>query len=125
VFLAQNSKLKIIFLKANILNKKILIYIFKQITVIFFTIKITVIKFNYSAKIFLLYQNSIQESDNDAIFNINDYCLKDKIVLLSRFGSRQPFERTAVLLDASNFSTSNRLLGGASASGKDSADILQ
>ncbi len=51
--------------------------------------------------------------------------MKDKIVLLSRFDSRQPGERTAVVLDASNFSLSNRLLGGASASGKDSAQILQ
>jgi hypothetical protein len=51
--------------------------------------------------------------------------LKDKIVLMSRFDSRQPCERTLHVLDASNFSTSNRLLGGASASGKDSAHILQ
>ncbi len=51
--------------------------------------------------------------------------MKDKIVLLSRFDSRQPCERTAVLLDAFNFSTSNRLLGGASASGKDSAHAVQ
>ncbi len=73
-----------------------------------------------------MYQNSIQESDNDVIFNnINDHCLKYKIVLLSRFYSRQSFERTAVVLDASDFNLSNRLLGGASASGKDSAHILQ
>jgi hypothetical protein len=75
-------------------------------------------------KIFLLYQNSIQESENESIFNTNDYCLKDKILLLSRFDSRQLCERKAVVLDALNFSTSNRLLGGASASGKDSAHIL-
>jgi hypothetical protein len=81
-------------------------------------------KLNQPIKIFLLYQNSIQESDNDDIFNTNHYCLKDKILLLSKFDSRQPCERTAVMLDASNFSTSNRLLGGASASGKDSAHIL-
>jgi hypothetical protein len=64
-------------------------------------------------------------SENDAIININDYCLKDKIVLLSRCDSRKLGERTAVVLDASNFTTFNRLLGGASASGKDSAQILQ
>ncbi len=51
--------------------------------------------------------------------------MKDKILLLSRFDSRKPCERTAVVLDLSNFSTSNRLLGGASASGKDSSHILQ
>jgi hypothetical protein len=51
--------------------------------------------------------------------------LKNKILLLSKFDSREPGERTAVFLDASNFSTSNRLLGGASASGKDSVQILQ
>jgi hypothetical protein len=51
--------------------------------------------------------------------------LKGKIVLLSRFDSRQVGERTAVLLDASNFKTSNRLLGGASASGKDSTHAVQ
>jgi hypothetical protein len=72
-----------------------------------------------------LYQYSIQESENNAVFNTKDYCLKDKIVLLSRFDSRQLRERTAVLLDASNFSIYNRLLGGASASGKDSPHTLQ
>ncbi len=51
--------------------------------------------------------------------------MKGKIVLLSRFDSRQVGERTAVLLDASNFKTSNRLLGGASASGKDSTHAVQ
>ncbi len=51
--------------------------------------------------------------------------MKNKIVLMSRFDSRQTLERTAVLLDASNFSTSNRLLGGASASGKDSVHAVQ
>ncbi len=51
--------------------------------------------------------------------------MKDKIVLLSRFDSRNPYLRTAVVLDASNFSTYNRLLGGASASGKDGSHILQ
>ncbi len=44
---------------------------------------------------------------------------------MSRFDSRQPRERTAVLLDASGFGPSNRLLGGASASGKDSAHAVQ
>jgi hypothetical protein len=67
----------------------------------------------------LLYQNSTQESENEAIFNINDYCLKDKILILSRFDSRQPGERSALALDALNFSTSNRFLGGGSACGKD------
>jgi hypothetical protein len=75
-------------------------------------------------KNFLLYQNSIQESENYAIFNINDYCLKNKILLLSKFDSREPGERMAIVLDASNFNKSNRLLGGASASGKDSTHIL-
>ncbi len=51
--------------------------------------------------------------------------MKDKILLMSRFDSRQPYERTAVVLDLSNFSTSNRLLGGASAYGKDSAHGIQ
>jgi hypothetical protein len=51
--------------------------------------------------------------------------LKDKIVLLDRFNSRQEYSRTAVVVDASNFSTSNRLLGGASAYGKDNAHIVQ
>jgi hypothetical protein len=51
--------------------------------------------------------------------------LKDKIVLLSRFGSSQPCERVAVMLDASNFSTSNRLLGGGSNSSKDNAKIVR
>ncbi len=51
--------------------------------------------------------------------------MKDEIVLLGRFDSRQPYERTAVLIDAFNFCTSNRLLGGASASGKDSAHAVQ
>ncbi len=51
--------------------------------------------------------------------------MKDKIVLLSRFDSRQLGERIAVLLDSSDFSFSNKLLGGASASGKDSAHILR
>jgi hypothetical protein len=50
---------------------------------------------------------------------MNGYCLKDKIVLLSRFDSRQPGERSALVLDAPNFITSNRLLGGGSACGKD------
>ncbi len=50
--------------------------------------------------------------------------MKDKIVLMSRFDSRKPYERTAVLLDASKFSASNRLLGGASAYDKDSSHIL-
>jgi hypothetical protein len=59
--------------------------------------------------------NRVQESDNDAIFNIDDYLLKDKIVLLSRFDSRKPCEKTAIVLDASNFSIFNTLLGGASA----------
>jgi hypothetical protein len=51
--------------------------------------------------------------------------LKDKIVLMSRFDSRQSFERTAVVLDVSNFSTSNRLLGGGSACGKDGAQTVE
>jgi hypothetical protein len=76
-------------------------------------------------KIFLLYQNSIQEYENDAIFNINHYCLRDKIVLLSRSDSRQPCERTAVVLDASSFRIFNRLLGGASVYNIDNSDILQ
>ncbi len=76
-------------------------------------------------KIFFLYQNSIHEPDNDGIFNINHYCLRNKIVLLSRSDSRQPCERIAVGLDASNFGTSNKLLGGASAYNKDNANILQ
>jgi hypothetical protein len=68
----------------------------------------------------------MQASENDAIFNTNDdFNLKDKIVMLSRFDSRQPYERTAFLLNASNFSTSNRLLGGSSASGKDSVHTIQ
>jgi hypothetical protein len=76
--------------------------------------------------LFLSYQNSIQESENDANLNINDYCLKDKIVLLSRFDYRQPGERTMVgVLDASNFSTSNRLLGGGSACGKDTNSTVE
>ncbi len=66
-----------------------------------------------------MYQNSTQEPDNDVIFNINDYYLKDKIVLLIKFDSRQPGERSALVLDASSFSPSNRLLGGGSACGKD------
>ncbi len=75
---------------SKILNNKNLIYIFKKIFLIFYTLKTTVIN-NQTDKIFLLYQNSIQESENEAIFNINDNCLKDKIVLLSRFDSSQPF----------------------------------
>ncbi len=67
----------------------------------------------------------MQECENSAIFNTNHCCLKDKIVLLSKFNSRQKCERTAVLLDASNFITSNKILGGASAYGKDSAHIFQ
>jgi hypothetical protein len=51
--------------------------------------------------------------------------LKDKIVILSRFDSRQPGERSALVLDASSFGTSNRLLGGGSACGKDSAHNVQ
>ncbi len=51
--------------------------------------------------------------------------MKNKIVLLSKFDSRKPYEKTAVVLDASNFSLYNRLLGGASASGKDSAQAVQ
>jgi hypothetical protein len=51
--------------------------------------------------------------------------LKDKIVLLSRFDSRQPGERTALVLDASNFSKSNRLLGGGTACCKDSTHTLE
>ncbi len=67
----------------------------------------------------------MQESENDAIFNTNDNCLKDKIVLLSRFNSRKSSERTIHVLDASIFSASNRLLGGSSASGKDSSHTVQ
>ncbi len=51
--------------------------------------------------------------------------MKDKIVILSRLYSRQPGERSALLLDALNFSMSNRLLGGGSACGKDSAENVQ
>jgi hypothetical protein len=50
---------------------------------------------------------------------MNDCCLKDKIILLNRFDSRQPGETSALVLDASSFSLSNRLLGGGSACGKD------
>jgi len=51
--------------------------------------------------------------------------LKDRIVLMCRFDSRQPDERKALVLDASNFSTLNRLLGGGSACGKDSDQNVQ
>ncbi len=51
--------------------------------------------------------------------------MKDKVVILSSFDSRKPSKRSALVLDASNFSTSNRLLGGGSACGKDSADMAQ
>ncbi len=49
--------------------------------------------------------------------------MKDKIVLLSRSDSRQPGERTVHVIDVSNFSTFNRLLGGSSASGKETPHI--
>ncbi len=67
-----------------------------------------------------MYQNRTQESDYDAIFNVNDYCMKDKIVLLSRFDSRQPCDRSALVLDFSIHSESMKLLGGGSAYGKNS-----
>ncbi len=52
--------------------------------------------------------------------------MKDKIVLLNRFDSRKPSERTMIaVLDAANFCTSNRLLGGGSACSKDSAHTVE
>ncbi len=51
--------------------------------------------------------------------------MKDKIVLISGFDSRQPGERTVALINASKFSKSKRLLGGGSACGKDSADTAE
>jgi hypothetical protein len=67
-------------------------------------------------KNFYYIENSLQESENNPISNVNYCCLRDKVVLLSRFDSRQPCERTVDVLDASNISTSN---GGGSAFGKD------